>query len=367
MKEFGEAILKFGVFSDTHITEDESWHTNRYFRQGLALLKNVAPDANCICCCGDLTQWGKPAQLGNFLSILKSEYDLTQTPFIFCSGNHDNFVNHYDKAGLAQFEERIKEGLGAESYSRDIATGPNLSRHVVVNGVHFICLNVENYVLPGDAYSPEMLLWFEAEMKKAAAASLDMPIMVFSHIQISNTIAGSDFYTAVYPLLLLHSNQLRPILAKYPQAIYFSGHLHYSNNGDSSIAQQGFAAVNCPPLDYLCTDFGFYQMKGGLDCIFEEAKLHPACMLVEVNAKGETRITNLDILSGEKCNEPWLISPLQPGKYGQNRRNEIAPPRFECCDLEAEICGGELALSFSAASSESQVSTTRLNLCAGKI
>ena len=357
--------LKFAALADTHVTEEPDGRTNGILHRAYDTLKNLAGGKlDCVTVSGDLTQGGLPGQLEMFKAIYSEHFDAAETPLIYCSGNHDNYYHTVGNAPPPKFEERMRDVMGPAHFAHDLCPdAPELCRHAVVNGVHFICMNAADYLLPALPYTPEVMAWFEQELEAAAKADPGMPIFVFSHMSISNTVCGSDFNTGVCFNLTWHHQQLRPILRKYPQSIYLSGHTHYSFHGDNAIMQDGFTAINCAPISYQVTDYGFWDCKGGITAIPDDAEDHPCGLLIEVDGSGAVRITRYDFGVDAVVRQPWLIpSPSDPDllkPYSRDRRN-IAIPDFPVKDLQAnfEPVGegvGHLKLTFSAAESESQI------------
>ena len=357
--------LKFGVLADIHATADAGDRTNTILGKAYEKLKELGGGKlDCIAIPGDLTQWGRPDELVTFNKLYCEHYKAEETPLIYCSGNHDNFYHFYDHFTGDRFEKRMEEVLDEAHFVHDLTrSAPELCRHAVVNGVHFICVNANDYVLPGLPYTPEVMAWFEQEMEAAAKADPGMPIIVLSHLVVSNTVCGGDFNCGIYVNLTWHHQQLRPILTKYPQAIYFSGHTHYSANGDHGIMQDGFTAINCPPVSYLVTDFGFWQCNKGFGAIPAGCNDHPGGLYVEIDGNGAARVVRYDFGLDAAVREPWIIpSPSDPDllkAYSADRRN-IAIPDFPTKDLAASFEPvregvGHLKLTFSAAESESQI------------
>lgn len=350
--------LIFGIITDIHCTNNKGDRTNQYTARALRTLREKAGrPLDCLAIPGDLTQNGQQDQVETCARIFHECLSLSETPVIYCSGNHDHFTE-------PDFETRIATALGEENFSCDLPTGePHGSRHVVKNGVHFLCVNAINYVVPNQPYAPETVAWLEQELKIAAESAPEMPIFVLSHLAVSNTVYGSDFYTAEYPNLTWHSQQLRELLSRYPQVIYLCGHLHFPFNGDTSIMQDGFTAVNCACISYLVVDFGFWQCDEGLGAIPPEAAEHPQGMLAEVDVSGAVRLTRYDFGTGMQVGEPWVIpAPSAPGHlsmYSPARRN-LHFPVFPVPDAKAiTVPTGEnrakLALRFSAAETASQI------------
>ena len=368
--------IKFGVISDVHITDDPQGQTTLYTAKALKMLKEKAGGKlDCLAIPGDLTQWGRPAQCEMFNKVFSENLDAKETPLIYCSGNHDNFVNVYDKAGLELFEYRMPKLIDPANFAKDISKDAPLNcRHAVVNGIHFLCVNASDYVVPNKPYTPEVVAWFEENLALAEEQDPGMPIIVLSHISVTNTVCGSNFNTGYYLNLMWHDQALRSVLEKHPQIIYISGHLHYSANGADSIMQDGFTAINCPPIGYLVTDFGFYNLQKGIGAIPEEATDHPAGLLIEVDGNGTAKVTRYDFGLEQQIREPWVVpNPVTSGEtpYSLHRRN-IAPADFPVKDLAVKLQPttegkANLSIDFSAATCDTDIFFYEVELIKDKV
>ena len=106
-------LLRFGVVSDIHCTDNSEDRTNKYLGQAFDFLKEKAGGhLDCIAIPGDVTQWGRQPQLEMFNKILVEHIDAKETPVINCSGNHDQ----RDDTGLPPFEERMESLLDEANY-----------------------------------------------------------------------------------------------------------------------------------------------------------------------------------------------------------------------------------------------------------
>ena len=82
-------------------------------------------------------------------------------------------------------------------------------------------------------FTDSALQWFDETLAKVTAENPDQFVFVLTHPMIYDTVYGSDLGTYWY------TKDLTEILNKYPQAVTFSGHLHFPLNDPRSIMQTG--------------------------------------------------------------------------------------------------------------------------------
>ena len=357
-------VASFMVCSDLHIGASSNGPVSTYFENGIDAVKKAAGGKlDALVVAGDLTNYGTTIQIDMVRRIIEKKLDAEETPLIFCSGNHDFFNWYYDKTGsiARDFDSRAYSMFDSANYACDIvdaAETPANCRHAVINGVHIICVNVSNYSVKAlnkgqNAYSDETIAWFKEQMAAAAADAPNMPIYVVTHMPISDSVNGSDYYSITYPDIIWDSDELEGILKQYSQAVLISGHTHYSPNGDDSIYQDGYTAINDGSIQYLVTDYGFQQNNNGESSIPEESDDHPSVMLFQTYSDGTTVMTRYDANTGEQVREPWVITTAAE-EYTTARTGSVKPV-FVVEDLSAEsIAKGSaraLEITFSAASS----------------
>ena len=168
---------------------------------------------------GDLTNAGKPSELKAWKSIADANIK-EETTLMTVMGNHE----HYD-GGIASYTANMD---------------PNLDKHIVVNGYHFIGISTR----ADDSYPTEVQNWLREELEKAAADDPEKPIFVFMHHHLENTVYVSRTWKTSF------SSQIRNILKKYPQVIHFSGHSHGPINNPLTIWQDNFTTVGTGTLAY---------------------------------------------------------------------------------------------------------------------
>ena len=327
------------------------FHNNESFQKAFPFLASMSPRGlDALAIPGDLTNNGLQAEIDTLVKYFTAEPTIKDKPFIFASGNHDLF-----NEGDTKFTQRMKASLPATAYAADIKPfGANDSRHSVVNGIHFIQINVDNYEWSNGVYLNPTLQWLEAEMADAVKADPTKPIFVLSHLAITNTVTGSDYISPDVPEMVWACDYIKPILDKYPQAFLLSGHTHYSMNNERDIMQDRFTMMNIGPLHYLISDNDFYNLGNGTAQLIDEYADHPQAVLFEVDKNGTTRVRCYDCGLGEQIGQPFIVNA--PGyrnsltTYGYDRSLKPGPTFPASASIQVDINDGKPILSFPRAS-----------------
>ena len=210
---------------------------------------------------GDLTNAGKPSELKAWKSIADANIK-EETTLMTVMGNHE----HYD-GGIASYTENMD---------------PNLDKHIVVNGYHFIGISTR----ADDSYPTEVQNWLREELEKAAADDPEKPIFVFMHHHLENTVYVSRTWKTSF------SSQIKNILKKYPQVIHFSGHSHGPINNPLTIWQDNFTTVGTGTLAY-------FEMESGMTegTVPKDADQAAEFHIIEVDANNRVRIMPYNLLT----------------------------------------------------------------------
>ena len=330
---------------------EATFHNNESFQMAFPFLAEKSPRGlDALAIPGDLTNNGHQAEIDTLVKYFTAEPTIKDKPFIFASGNHDLF-----NEGDTKFTQRMKASLPATAYAADIKPfGANDSRHSVVNGIHFIQINVDNYEWSQGVYLEPTLRWLEAEMEEASKADPTKPIFVLSHLAITNTVTGSDYTSPDVPEMVWACDYIKPILDKYPQAFLLSGHTHYSMNNERDIMQDRFTMMNIGPLHYLISDNDFYNLGNGAAQLIDEYDKHPQAVLFEVDKNGTTRVRCYDCGLGEQIGQPFIVNA--PGyrnsltTYGYDRSLKPGPIFPASAEIKVDKNDGKPILSFPRAS-----------------
>lgn len=323
-------VIRFTVASDVHLKdeggESEANRLGLMIRSSYAIAENSDSYTNldAVAFAGDLTDRGTLTQLQKFKDICDANLKgATQNLPIL--GNHEF---GYDRPNtVANFENVL--GLPAQF-------------NTVINGFHFIGLIPDR---DGGGYTVETQKWLHKQLKEAAAENPDNPIFVFQHHHVWGTVYGS---------LSWGSLDLNAVLSQFPQVIDFSGHSHYPANDPVSIWQGAFTALGTSTLSYY--EMEYFPLTGGQ---FPEGNRNAAQMyVVEVDARGATRIRIYDLLADQFVGETYYIAtPADKTTFAYSTKNRIAKSSHPTFSAGATITpaktgDGSYSIHFPAASDD---------------
>lgn len=258
--------LNFAAISDIHMTDESLRALMLGF--GLHDMENADTRLDALVCSGDLTDHGYLEEWKMLVDAFEG-YDPADN-IILAQGNHDTWTE--DEGYNLAKDYFIK-------YSEEI-TGRKIENEYYstkVNGYTFIVLASETD-RTSMYLSDAQLLWFEAEMAKAAADNL--PIFVISHWPLNQSHGlpvtwGDDDMEPDDGGIGDQSAAVEAILKKYDNVFYINGHIHngLSNdkqaetNGYVSVESDGsFHSINLPQYMYM-TIRG--RIANGTGCQFE--------------------------------------------------------------------------------------------------
>ena len=199
---------------------------------------------------GDYTDEGRDSQYQALFNIINA--NLRQgTKVLACLGNHEYRASGESGSSNTSFTgtyNRFNSYFGSNY-------GYGVDNVHVINGYTFIGFSAD--AGGGRSYSKAKATWLDQQI--AAAAAQDptgkKPIFVFGHVPIWNTALGSVPEETAYNI-----NEIRTVLNKYPQVVYFAGHSHTPCCDSESVWQGGFTAINTGTLAY--SDCPYYTGDG---------------------------------------------------------------------------------------------------------
>lgn len=231
--------LTFNVLSDVHIEgTDPTAVTNSQMIDALEDIAVLNPNSSAIVIPGDITNGGSADQYKGFFDII-DEYASAEP--VIALGNHDvRWLCSGDdrneaslrvptcKVGTSPFAERYLSRN--QKYMGDTPEG-QLYFDKWIDGYHFITLNTEQDLKDQAYISPEQLEWLDKTL--AEDADPNKPII----LQIHQTFEGTANHEENDLVGGEAEQQMKEIMAKYPQCIVFTGHVH--NGVDMVSVYQG--------------------------------------------------------------------------------------------------------------------------------
>ena len=346
--------LRVGVLSDIHITpphRGDEWFVK-------ALRRFDAARADAVLVAGDLTTWSRRAEFEAAAAAWRKVFpenrrsDGAPIERLLISGNHDVDGFFYPDAKFASLDEALRDSFffHRDEWWRDLFGEPYEPVCVkTVKGYAFVLVNwwsrVATTYLSNPARFP-LAAGIPAEEHPAPAflekvlpsLPADRPFFYIQHEPLPGTVCQA------FPDAPLDATGA--ILARHPNCIALSGHMHYSLTDEHSIWQGAFTAVNTSCARGFA--FSFPGRENGhsvtdyrRDPPFEMDRFDIEAvrqgLLMDVFAD-RVSFSRFDIVSDASLGEDWVV-PLFGGgatvppqgapKYDMAARAAASrPPRF---------------------------------------
>ena len=324
-----EPNLTFGVISDLHITTPESTAT---FRRALAYFRDRGVDAVVVT--GDLSDWGLRSGLKHVADAWYDVFPRDRAPDgrkvekIFCTGNHDYDGYWYGDMtldmhvqGYSEEESLVKLGM-KKCWEETFHEPFEQVRRRTVKGYDFISSEWKE----GKDGFKEAEAWFAANGK-----TLDpkKPFFVLTHYPFRNTTScsgGGDAYSG-------------DVFRKFPNAVTFTGHCHWTLNDERSIWQGEYTAIAVPSMSYTSIPTGYengYDKRDGkckrsMQIIPSRRNLNEAQGYVVSVFDDRMEIERRDFTEGVEAASAWIV-PLPAAserRYAHaNSRRRTPVPQF---------------------------------------
>lgn len=288
-----ELLLRFAAMSDVHIGD---YNTEESLRKTLDYINDLGKmDAFVIS--GDLTNTTAStrdtSQIEQFNRIFEEEISYDTSMIYSLGPSHDL---PYSSSGL-ECRGLYSDILSERFFTADDTPAEMAElgvRHAIINGYHFFSVDHE-----GAGFYNEAMVWLVSEIEKAVAEDGDKPFFISTHVPD-----------------MPHINAL---LANYPQAICFTGHLHNSVSREDSIIQDnGYTNIHCGGINYYRVD-GYNRFNEDpflkLGNIYDFAQ----ALLVEVYSDNSVKVQRLDGYNSSFIGEPWNITVDNFGAYTEKR------------------------------------------------
>jgi len=355
--EFDEdnIVMSFGAISDIHINGDaNSYNCNKY-TNALQLLKKYAGGTlDAVTIAGDISASYYESSIGTaFKQITDTQLGDNANVF-FVTGNHDAQDDQWST--LSQIYSDL-----AKYTANDLASSQHNrgNRHMVINGYHYIGVNMMDYWNASEAmFVQQDLAWLDAELAAARADKPGQPIFVYVHAGVYGTTYGSDLYTGKHwGSKLIYSH-----LENYPEVVTFSGHVHFPLADERTIYQKDFTSLNCGSVQYMAIEGGYLQ-TGGSTTIDGVSSNVSSGLLVQVDKNNNLKITRLDFANDSVIKQPFYISaPDLENKshlYHYNdayfNADNTAPVFSKSAEVTGKISGGNMIVTFDAATDNDMV------------
>lgn len=216
-------VMRIGVMTDTHV--GKTVQSCEHVRKALSLFK--AKGADVIVNNGDIADHFYPTGYTAYRQVSREVYGTDYRPQeLFAYAWHDSYA--YKGHARSQV---VVDAPPAFEEVRQLLEAPHAhTAEVQFRGYTFL-------VMPQFTGCPGFLSWDEYEAKVAAAckANPGKPVFVVDHVPPYGTVYNSYNWG---------NRKTRSVLAKYPQVVALTGHVHGSLRNDVLIWQKEFTVIN---------------------------------------------------------------------------------------------------------------------------
>ena len=346
--------MRVGILSDIHITPPHSG--DEWFVKALRRFDAARVDAVLVA--GDLTTWSRRAEFEAAAAAWRKVFpenrrsDGALIERLLISGNHDVDGFFYPGAKFTSRDEALRDSFffHRDEWWRDLFGEPYEPVCVkYVNGYAFVLVNwwsratatyLKNpprYPLAADL-TPEENPTPSFLEKILPSLPADRPFFFVQHEPLAGTVCQA------FPDASLDATG--ELLARYPNCIALSGHMHYSLTDERSIWQGAFTAVNTSCARGFAFSFpgrenGHSVTDYNRDPPFEMDRFDIEAvrqgLMMDVSAD-RVSFSRFDIVTDTPLGEDWVVPlheggatvpPQGPPKYGMAVRAAASrPPRF---------------------------------------
>jgi len=362
--DVNNVIFKAPLISDQHVGyKDSTVDNEKRLDNALKSLKSLYSETfDCVLSCGDHTQDGKKEQVQAFMKIYKDNFSLDDTPFVFAHGNHDTYWS-----GCMTTTEFFNV-YGSDVYKNDldIIQAKLGNRHVQINGIDIVALQVKTFMPNYNDFTDATMDWFDITMHAISEKNPNMPVLVLCHSPALNTIYGSNenendgTWGA--------SKQLNVMLKDYPNAILCSGHTHYGITDERTIMQTDFTSIGAGSTCDLELDEYFENTSQ-----LSDRRSYSFGSIIEIDNKGNTRITRYDLIKKEKIKKSWIVpspkedkSHLVKYSYQYRKENAVAPVFPINGKMIVSESNGKIKLTFDAFQTDDIIFSYELRFYVGE-
>ncbi len=326
-------VFKVGIISDTQLPPNEKKLEEndlyvRHLRTALEELKNNGVDM--ILFAGDVGDAGSYFAFKTYKNTIDEVFGNDKPVIQTIMGNHDYWS-----------ESALSANAHIKAFKKVLGQSP--WTHYVVNGYHFIGASPNNGSMScGYKLTSK---WLDRELEKANKDTPDKPIFVMTHNQPKDTCYGSEDWG---------DSSLNEVLSKYPNAVIFSGHSHYSILDERSIWQGDYTVLSTQSLSYT-------ELEGGKEngSIPPNPAANPMGYILEFE-NNEVKIHRMSFdgtnLGTEQKNDMLWTLPLpykNDRRYAfESRKERNSAPIITDTACSTKTGKDSIMLSFAAAADD---------------
>ena len=325
--------LRVGVLTDIHVTPPETgdeWYVK-------ALRRFDAERVDAVLVAGDLTTWSRRFEFEAAAAAWRKVFpedrrsDGAKVERVFIAGNHDVDGFFYPDGKFVSKEEALRESFfyHRDEWWRELFGEPYEPAGIkVVKGYAFVLVNwwsrapsvyatnpprfpLAADVPPEENPAPAFLEKIEAQLPA------DKPFFFIQHEPLKGTVCQCDPDAAL--------DATGAILARHPNCIAVTGHMHYPLTDERSIWQREFTAVNASCARGFCFSFPGRENGHSVTDYHRDPPFEMDRFDIQAVRQGLTMdvfpdrvvFKRFDIVSGESLGEDWVVAPPRP---------DVAPP-----------------------------------------
>ena len=348
-------VMSFGAISDIHINGTVGGYNCNKYNNALTLLKKYAGGKlDAVTIAGDISASSYDSSIGSaFTQITDAQLGNNANVF-FVTGNHDAQEDQWST--LSQIYSDLSKYTEGDLSSSQHDRG---NRHMVINGYHYIGVNMMDYWNASEAmFVQQDLQWLATELAAARADKPGQPIFVYVHAGVYGTTYGSDLYTGKH----WGSKLIYDYLDDYPEVVTFSGHVHFPLADERTIYQKDFTSLNCGSVQYMAIESGYLQ-TGSSTTIDGVSSNVSSGLLVQVDKNNNLKITRIDFSNDAVIKEPFYVAaPDLEDKshlYSYNdayfNADNTAPEFAADANVSGKIAGDNMVVTFDAAADNDMV------------
>ncbi|MBO4584075.1 MAG: metallophosphoesterase, partial [Clostridia bacterium] len=349
-------VLTFGAISDIHIDGTiGSSSTNKYLNAAQKLLKYSGGRIDAVTVAGDFSNSSYNDSIPQaFKSINDQVFGENAIKAFFVTGNHD--AQGSDYASLNSFYQQLACYTSEDEAGSQHNRG---NRHMVINGYHFLAVNMMDYWNSQEArFDPQDLEWLDRELAVARADAPGKQIFVYMHAQVFGTTYGSSLYTGSW----WGSKSVYDHLKDYPEVVTFAGHIHFPLEDERTIYQRDFTSLDTGSVQYMAIDNGYLE-SGSKTTIDPDSWGVSSGLMVQIDANGNMKVTRIDFGRDAIIKQPFYVPApdienethlMYYDDYRFNEANE-APVFPKDAAVSAAINGKNLEVNFTAANDDDMV------------
>ena len=364
-------VLSFSAMSDIHQQMGKTGYADKLVNAlDFSKQLNGGKDLDLALFAGDLTEETWRQQNDNYnenyngdIEMLKNTLDrainFEKTAVFYSLGNHDTDPSQLGSEYMKKMPALFVKMLGEKYFAFDSNDSmPEIGlRHVELNGYNFLAVQPDYYwKLRG--YSQSTLDWIDAKLSQITSKEPNKYVFVTAHPPIYGTVFGS--FASDWA-----DNDLAQVLQKYPQVIYFSGHIHNVLQDEIQISQNGsFTAVDCGSVKYteVMNDINDSRTTSFDNYIGTRIEDFSQGLFVQVDNKGNVRITRCDYYKKQTIKDAWVLNKPNKDKshlatYDNQTRidKNLAPTFSSGANFTAEKTVAGVSFNWDCATDDDMV------------